>query len=200
MRRRSTSFRFRAIAVPLDHALGDDLAHVLALGQLVHAGGEHVVEGGEAAAQGLGHARADVQDAQPEQQPPQVALLAGGDAVEEVPGGLLAHAFEARHLGQLERIEVRHVAHEAALDELAHEDFAAAFDVHRAARAPMFEAPAHLGRAIRIQAAPDDAFVALDDPGRARDLGAALGAGRRESGSWLPCPSAWPTPRPRPPE
>ena len=44
----------------------------------------------------------------------------------------------------------------------------------------MLDAPAHLGRAVGIQAAPNDAFIAFNDARRARDLGTALRTSRRE--------------------
>ena len=111
-----------------------------------------------------------MEDAQPEKHAPHVALLARLDALQEVAGGLLAHAFQARHLCECEVIKARYVRHKSSFYELPDEDFAATLDVHRAARAPMFEAPAHLRRAIRVHAAPDDALVAFNLAGSARDL------------------------------
>ena len=68
----------------MHHALRDDLTHILALRQLVHAGGEHVIERGKPAPQGLGHTRADVENPQTVEHPPHVALLAGFDAIQEI--------------------------------------------------------------------------------------------------------------------
>ena len=88
--------------MPLDDTLGDHVAHVLAFAQLVHAGGEHVIERGEASAQRLGDSCADMEDAQAIKHAPHVALLAGLHAVQEVARGLLAHPLKARDLGELE--------------------------------------------------------------------------------------------------
>ena len=79
----------------MHEALRDDFADVFGLRQLLRARGENVIERREMPREGFGHARADVQNAEAEQQPPQVALFAGGDAVEKILRGFLAHAFEA---------------------------------------------------------------------------------------------------------
>jgi len=74
------------------------------------------------------------------------------------------------------------------LDELADEDFTAAFDVHRAASGTKLERAGHLRRAIGFKAAPDTPSWLSDNSRRARDLEPHSGqvVGKRKSPPWLP--------------
>src|SRR5256885_15046097 len=165
--------------MPLHDAVRNDLSDIFRLGQLIEARGQDGIEVRETASERLGHARADVQDAQSVKHAPHVARFAGYDAVEKIARGLFTHAFEIGEFSELEPIKVRHVANEAALHELCDQHLAAAFDVHGAAGAPVLDATADLRRAIRIRATPDGGFAfgcrALGD------LRAALGAFLRET-------------------
>ena len=142
------------VGIPLHDAVGDDFADVFGFGELIDTRGEDGVEVREAASERLGDACADVQDAESVKDAPHVAGFAGFDAVEEIAGGLFAHAFEIGEVVQLESIEVGNVLHQSVLDQLGDQHFAAALDVHRAAGAPMLDPAADLGRAIGIGAAP----------------------------------------------
>src|SRR5206468_12005485 len=70
------------------------------------------------------------------------------------------HSFPTRRSSDLllEPVKFRDVVNESARNQLPHERFSTAFDVHRPARAPMLNAPADLRGAIGIRAAPDCAF------------------------------------------
>src|SRR6267142_7292808 len=98
--------------MPLDDAFRYDFADIFAIGQLVHTGGEHIIESAEAASERFGHSSADMQDAEPVKNSPHIALLARFDAVEKILRGFFTHAFEVRNIGKLQRVKVRDVAHE----------------------------------------------------------------------------------------
>ena len=126
---------------------------------MIDAGSEDGVQIGKTAAEGLGDTRADVQDSQAVKHPPHVAGFAGLDAVQEIARGFLAHPFEVRQFVKLQPVKVGDVAHQTAFDQLRDERFAAAFDVHRAARTPMLDPAADLGRTIGVGAAPDGSLA-----------------------------------------
>jgi hypothetical protein len=96
-----------------------------------------------------------VQDAQPKQDPPHVALFAGLDAIEEVLRALLAHALQVGQVPETQVIKIGDVADQSTLHQLRRQDLTAAFNVHRTPATPVFDPPAHLRRTIRIHAAPD---------------------------------------------
>ena len=79
---------------------------------------QNVVERGEMPRQGFGHARADVQDAEAEQHPPQVARFARRTASRKFCADFSPMRSSAA-TGQLERIKIRHVVHEAVLTSCA---------------------------------------------------------------------------------
>ena len=78
----------RAIVIEADCKAEDDGvdAWISAHCHVSRAGSKHLVEGRKGAAQGFGNTGADVQDSQAEENAPEVALLAGFDAVEKVLG------------------------------------------------------------------------------------------------------------------
>src|SRR5207244_4501704 len=91
------------------------------------------------------------------------------------------HALEIGDIRERQRIEVSDVTHESALNKLSHQHFAAAFDIHSAAGAPVFEPSPDLRRAVGIDATPGNAFVSFSAAGGASHFRAALGTGLRES-------------------
>ena len=126
----------------------------------------------------------------PIQQPPQVALLAGFDAVEEILRRLLAHAFEAGDLGQLERSRgpprrapgrSRPVGGRALRRRLRCPSRRASTNA-RSARAPAPGNP-DSGSARPTPSSPSTISW------RARDFRAALGASLAETEREFPCPS-----------
>jgi len=138
----------------------------------------NVIECGETRGQGLWPRGTDVRIPRPNSSRHRSRCLLAATLSRKFRADFSPMRSRPATSGSFEPVEVRHVAHKATLDQLANEDFAAAFNVHRAARAPMFDTPADLGRAIRVQAAPDNTFVVLDDAGCARDFGATLRASR----------------------
>ena len=92
-------------------------ADAVDLGQVVNAGGSDVVNAGVAAGEQFGHLRADVQDAECEEDAGQGALLAGLDVGEDAGGELVAHAVQLNQLLSGEAIDVGDVGHQAAVDE-----------------------------------------------------------------------------------
>src|SRR5688572_29943472 len=95
-----------------------------------------------------------MQNAEAEDQPPQVARFARFDAVEEIARRLFAHALDCEKLVERERVEVGDILDQAELRQLQREHVAAALNIHRAARAPMNEPALELRGTIRIDAAP----------------------------------------------
>jgi len=73
-----------------------------------------------------------VADAQRVQEARQRRVLALPERRDEVGGTLLAHAVQRRQLRDVEPVQVRQRAHQAAVDQLVDELLAQAFDVHRA--------------------------------------------------------------------
>jgi len=155
-----------------DRRSGDG-ADFIDLGEFGFGGAGEGVEIGIGAGEGLGAPDSDLMNAQTDEEAPEVAGSGGMDAGDEIGGGLLTHPFEVCDGIGGEEVEVGDVADESGVDELAGDDFAAAFDVHGGASAPMFDATADAGGAIGIGAAPDDAFGITDGP--AGDGRAALG-------------------------
>src|SRR5262249_24471695 len=137
---------------PLNDAVGDDFADVFGVGELIRTRGKHRLEIREAAPERLGDAGADVEDSKAIKDEPHVAGFAGGNTVEKVAGGLLAHASEVGNLVQGAPIKFGDVLHQPVLDQLRNEHFPAALDIHRAARAPVLDPAADLSWAIRIGA------------------------------------------------
>src|SRR4051794_29167127 len=100
-----------------------------------------------------------MKDAKTEEQPPQVTRFARLNRIEKILRRLFTHAFELQQLRQRELVKVCDVADETLRNELRHERLAAAFDVHGATRAEMFDAPAHLSRTVGIGAAENHLFA-----------------------------------------
>ena len=75
----------------------------------------------------------DVQDSQSKNQPPKRARFAVLNCLQQIADAFLAHPFQDRHLVRGQRVNVAHLAHQRATDELFHHHFAETLDVHCAA-------------------------------------------------------------------
>src|SRR4051812_25967844 len=89
-------------------------------------------------------AHSNVQNAEPENQPPKRLLLAAFDRLDQIRDAFLAHPLELRQLVGIDCVNVRDIAEYGAFDELGDERFAKTFDVHCPARGEMFDASTDL--------------------------------------------------------
>src|SRR6266545_6471 len=155
---------------PIDDGLrdlGSDLVDRL---DLFHAGLGDAVQASEMAGQQRGRAVAHEADGQPDQEAPQLTILAGFDPGQEVVRGLLRHALEADEVVApvLQVVQVGEVLDQALLEELMDEDLAQPLDVHGLAPREVLEALLDLGRTGEVRATPIHLAFHLDD-GRAAD-------------------------------
>ncbi len=81
------------------------------------------------------------------------------DRARRFSADLRPHPVELGQRRNVERIDVRHVLHEFALDELVHQFVAEPFDVHREARRKMPDRFLALRRAIEPAGAARHCFV-----------------------------------------
>src|SRR5690242_7663506 len=106
---------------------------------------------------------ADMANAEPGQKARQRRLLAALELTFQVLRRFLSHALEGGKLLDAERVEIRDVFDDAALDKLVDELFPEPLDVHRAARAEELEALLELSGAGEADAAVGRlAFFAVD--------------------------------------
>ena len=128
---------------------------------MLEAGVQEAIHGAEMLREVLGGAHADVQDAQAGEDARQAAVFGGGDAFDDILGGLFAHALEVEELFFFEAVEIRDGFDQATLEKLLNEGRANFGDVHLVAAGPEADAFGELVGAIGIEAA-DEAAVVLE--------------------------------------
>src|SRR5262249_23879582 len=144
----------RRIQVLLDR-LGPLRADAFHAGQAVERGVAQGVDIAELPGDQLGHRLADVADAEAGEHARQPAALAGGDAVQQVLRGQVAHAFQLDDLVGGQPIEVGDGANQVAVDELVNNLLTQAGDVHGAAGGVGAELPLEPAGTVGARAAEE---------------------------------------------
>ena len=137
------------------------------------------IDGAEFLGQQVGHAIADMLDRQARQQAAQAALFAGGDAVEQVLGRLLAHAFQFEELLQCQAVQIGNAVDQAAIDELIDDFVAQPLDVHGIAAGKGAEDVFDLADAVLAAGAAVEGAILVQ-----LDRAAADGAGLGKSNTF----------------
>ena len=114
-----------------------------------------------------------VGDAEAEEQAVQGAVRAGFDTIQQVAGGLLAHALQRPELLEGQAVDVTHVPDQAAPQDLLGDRRPEPFDVHGVPAREVGDPRLRLGRTGRVAATPRHLFA------HARERGFAHRAGRR---------------------
>ena len=112
------------------NALGTLPADAFDLGQALDRGVHQLVDVGEFRRQQLGNMLTHMTNAKAGQHAGQAAFLAGGDAVQQVFGGLFSHALQIDKLVECQTVDVRDRAHQPRIDKLLDKSGAKSFDVH----------------------------------------------------------------------
>src|SRR5688500_4271231 len=136
------------IGEPSSNALCDHLADVLGACEFVFGSASDCVQVRECSSERFGDASPNMQDAQPKDQSPQLAAFARFECLKKILSGLLSHALELQQVRNFECVKVGDIANQIRADELCNQHLAAAFDIHRATRAPTLDSATYLCRAL----------------------------------------------------
>ena len=163
-----------------------DGAHVVHLQQLFDTGVHDGVEFAEMAGQVLGSGFTDVANTQAVEEAWQGGLFGLFQRGQHVLGGLVGHTVKARQGHQAEFVQVWQGPHHLGFDQLVHQLFTQAFDVHGAALGEVQHGLFALGRAEQAAGAAVVHLGFLAHHGAAAD---GAGAGHTEvghvRGTWL---------------